>query len=570
MSNLENRSRRISRRALLGLLGGVGLGLVAKGLLKPPVELASGLWEQLVAAQSTREVALPSTGAARARVAVGYLSQATGYSNDLPFDPPERYPEYPYPQPVAALPNEAYTLLREALRAWRPEGFGGPGWNPLSNTIRPGDTVAIKPNLVWESGWNERRLGLNSTHPSTLRAVVDYVFKACGPKGRILICEGTAVASQWTQVVRISGLGELVRHLRQNRGVPVELVNLNDVPKEQALLVQLRERSMLLPLAGHTLFDLHNQPDWHTRHLGLGSYYIAPQPLQADVAISLAQMKVHRAAAVTLAMKNLFGLVPSWDGPYGDDRLKDVPHYTDQEAAGGPRTLYLENDTTWRTTVDLNRILLYADGRGRLQQGRQRRYLAIVDGLVAAGKDMFNPQPTILGALVVGNEPVSVDAVVARVMGFDPRKVRSVEWASGAAKLDLGPAAPSAIEVRVGGAGDLSGVNDGRRIVLPDVAAYSWQGHLEAADFSPPEVLLARVAGGQLQAVLRDASGVAFARLAGEANGRPFAQGMLLLDGTTEEGEWNSPLPPGLPRRGSLTLEMGDPLFNVRRETIAW
>ena len=100
--------------------------------------------------------------------------------------------------------------------------------------------MAIKPNLVWESGWSETRLGIATTHPSMLRAVVDYSFKACGPSGRILICEGTAVASQWSQLVRIARLGELVRHLRFELGVPVELVNLNDTPREQALLVQLR------------------------------------------------------------------------------------------------------------------------------------------------------------------------------------------------------------------------------------------------------------------------------------------------------------------------------------------
>jgi uncharacterized protein (DUF362 family) len=554
----------------MGLLGGVGLGLVAKGLTAPEAQVIPNLQELVAAFRGEPTDSVPVAGAPYARVAVGYLPAATSYSSDFPYDPSERYPEYPHNYPISSRSNEGYHLLRTALQAWNPDGFGEPAWNPLSNSIQPGDTVAIKPNLVWESGWSETRLGIATTHPSMLRAVVDYSFKACGPSGRILICEGTAVASQWSQLVRIARLGELVRHLRFELGVPVELVNLNDTPREQALLVQLRERSALLPLANRTLFDLHNQPDWHTRNLGLGSYYIAPQPLQADVLISLAKMKVHRATGVTMAMKNLFGLIPSWDGPYGDDYLKDVPHYTDKEATGGSRTLYLENDTTWRTTVDLSRLTLYADDRGRMQRDRQRRFLAIVDGLLAAGKQMFDPRPTPLGALAIGDEPVSVDAVASRVMGYDPRKVRSTSWALDTTDPDLGPASPSRIQVTVSGADGLHQVNDGSRIVPPDESAYSWRGHLEAVDFSPPELLLARVSNGQVQAIIRDSSGVAFARLVGEIGGRPFSQGMLLLDGTTEEGEWNLPLPAGAPQRGSLTLEVGDHLFNVHRETINW
>ena len=41
------------------------------------------------------------------------------------------------------------------------------------------------------------------------------------------------------------------------------------------------------------------------------------------------------------------------------------------------------NDTIWRAVVDLNKILLYADGEGVMRDTPQRRYYAIVDGVVA-------------------------------------------------------------------------------------------------------------------------------------------------------------------------------------------
>lgn len=568
MSNREPWSRRVSRRALLGLIGIAGAGLAARGLLRQDAGRVEELWRGLQQVQRPSGSGAVSPMRGRARVAVGYLPRVTWYNGAPPFDPEERYPEYPYDRPVAGLPNEGYRLLREALKAWWPEGCGTAGWSPLSNVIRPGDTVAIKPNLVWEPGWGERRLGLTTVHPSTLRAVVDYVYRACGPRGRIVVCEGTATNSAWPELLRTARLVELVEHLQRQLGVPIELANLNSTPREGALLVQLGSRSMLAPLAGRTLFDLHDQPDWHTRHLGLGSYYVAPQPLRADVVVSLAKLKVHRATGVSLAMKNMFGLIPSWDGPYGDDRLKDVPHYTDLEAAGGPRSLYLENDTTWRTTVDLNQILLYADQRGRLRPERQRRYLAIVDGLIAAGRDMFDPEPAPIGALVVGSDPVSTDVVATRVMGFDPWKVRSVSWARGAPEPTLGPAEPSAIDVRVSGAEDLSHVSDGLKTVTPEMRAYPWRGQVEADDFSPPLVIHVALAGTEARAVLRDASGVAFARLVWEGGvGSPSVE-LQLVGGDPREGEWRGTIPASHLLLGRPILETGDALLNVRREAL--
>ncbi|MHB0868870.1 MAG: DUF362 domain-containing protein [Chloroflexota bacterium] len=570
MAAPEERPRRISRRALLGLLGalGLGAGLAARGLLEPAGRVPEAAEGWIAGPPIQPQPPFDQRGDRLSRVAVGYLPGATGYNVTPPFDPAESYPEYPYAERVAGLPNQGYGLLREALRGWEPAGFGSAQWNPLAGLIRPGDTVALKPNLVWEPGWGEERLGLTTTHPSTLRAAIDYVHKACGPRGRILVMEGTATADQWPAVVRIAHIQELVDHLRRDHQVPVELLNLNDTPREQALLVSLGAHSMLAPLAGRTLFDLHDRPDWHTQSFGVGSYFVAPQPLQADVVVSLAKLKVHRSTGVTLAMKNLFGLIPSWDGPYGDNRLKDVPHYSDREAAGGPRSLYLENDTTWRVAVDLNRILLYADRKGSLREERQRRYLGIVDGLIAAGRDMFNPEPVPLGVLVVGEEPVSVDAVATRSMGFDPRRVRLLAWAQGTARPVLGPAEPSALEVRVSGAASISAAVDGSRVVTPEMQAYPWKGHLEASDFAPPEILQAGIVGRELRVALRDPSGVAFARLMWEREGQPFCSDLRLVGGSPQQGEWRGSLPAEALIGAPMELVSGDALFNSSRHTL--
>ena len=56
--------------------------------------------------------------------------------------------------------------------------IGSPQWNPLSDLIRRGQKVVIKPN--WVMHRNSSGCGLDSlvTHTSVLEAIVAYVLKA--------------------------------------------------------------------------------------------------------------------------------------------------------------------------------------------------------------------------------------------------------------------------------------------------------------------------------------------------------------------------------------------------------
>lgn len=502
------------------------------------------------------------------RVAVGYRPSATAYPDSAPFDPTEEYPEYPYDERLGATAtaNESYALVREALRAWNPAGYGSAAWNPLSSTIRPGDTVIVKPNLVWEDWWDRSRVGLCTSHGSTTRAVIDYVYKACGRSGRIIVCDGTANAWAWPSVVRATQIDRLVEHLREAHGVPVQLLDLN-AARESALLIKMGKDSAHYGL-DHTLFDLHDRPDWHTANFGPGSYYVSPAVLQADVVISLAKMKVHRMAGVSAAMKNLFGIIPSWDGPYGDDRLKDVPHYSALDKKEGNAGIYPGNDTVWRTIADLNRIALYSDQYGALRASPRRRYLGIVDGLLAAGRDMLNPVAVPLKTLVIGEEPVSVDAVAARVMGYDPRRIKSIALAAGVDGYALGPSDAKSIELALEGAEGLAQVNDGRSIVPPDAGAYSWKGYIEASDFAPPTLLEASTVNSQIAVKLEDDSGVEFARIHYTSAGRRYDKELKLTGPASTGGVWRVEVD-GESDLADVVLEAGDLLFNVARYKLA-
>ena len=130
-----------------------------------------------------------------------------------------------------------------------------------------------------------------------------------------------------------------------------------------------------------------------------------------DVVVSLAKMKNHVTAGVTLSMKNLFGVMP---GVY----------------YGWPKNV-LHHCGIDNSIVDIAATV--------------RPQLAIVDGVVGMEGDgpiMGTPRQSKL--LVMGTNLTAVDATTARLMGFEPRRLPFLRVASGR----LGPIAERHIQQR--------------------------------------------------------------------------------------------------------------------------
>jgi hypothetical protein len=82
------------------------------------------------------------------------------------------------------------------------------------------------------------------------------------------------------------------------------------------------------------------------------------------------------------------------------------------------------NDTIWRTIHDLNRIVFFADRAGRLMNKPQRKYLALVDGVVGGdGDGPLRPNPVPAGLVVAGFDPLAVDIACTRLMGLDWQRI---------------------------------------------------------------------------------------------------------------------------------------------------
>lgn len=208
---------------------------------------------------------------------------------------------------------------------------------------------------------------------------------------------------------------------------------------------------------------------------GHHAYVVPDSVLAADVVLNLPKLKTHRKAGLTAAMKNLVGINGSKDWlPHhtagsaeegGDEyarrslRKRIISDLRDriEAAPGAGRRRALRaveqavkatgrlvpfpdphwegswhgNDTLWRMVHDLHTVLFFADRQGRLHDHPQRRYLAVVDAIIAGeGEGPMRPSPRAAGLIVAGSGPAAVDAACCRLMGFDEAKVPLLAHAS--------------------------------------------------------------------------------------------------------------------------------------------
>jgi uncharacterized protein (DUF362 family) len=123
----------------------------------------------------------------------------------------------------------------------------------------------------------------------------------------------------------------------------------------------------------------------------LKQLYLPKTALGVDFLVSMPKLKTHHWAGVTLSLKNMFGIVPG--SCYGWP--KNVLHW-----AGIDRAI-----------LDVNAAC--------------RPDFAIVDGIVGMeGNGPIQGTPKASGVLVLGNDPVAVDATCCRVMGLVPERVK--------------------------------------------------------------------------------------------------------------------------------------------------
>jgi uncharacterized protein (DUF362 family) len=434
---------------------------------------------------------------------VAYGLTTPAYNSEPPFHPDTRFPELPFGD-VSTKPNEPYSLLRQLFFSLGLDRhrFGTQEWNPLGHLIQPGQTVLLKPNFVTSFNGSGDDLFAVVTHPSILRALVDYAFIALKGEGRVIIADAPDMGCQWDDLMTAQRLDAIQQWYAERRKFHIEFHDLRNFAMRDPTQMAFASNRVARPgdPAGHTVINLGKRSAFHGlpsqnyygadydrsetirhHHDDVHEYSISNTFLRADVVISAPKMKVHKKVGVTLNLKGLVGTNTNKnylihyrigsparhgdqlpDGLSANDRLfvRAQRWLFDRTLARQSRVgdavyaacraiyqrtlkpflpvsgeaLILDggnwhgNDSAWRMTSDLAKILFFADRQGTIQATPQRRVFCVVDGIIAGeNQGPLSPTAKPAGCLVAGENAFAVDLVATRLMGFDPRKIRQFD-----------------------------------------------------------------------------------------------------------------------------------------------
>ncbi|HRT05766.1 MAG TPA: DUF362 domain-containing protein, partial [Kiritimatiellia bacterium] len=387
-----------------------------------------------------------------------------------PYPPDEAYPEFPA-LPVGRTPNPVFALVRGALRdlGLDRQRFGTPAWNPLGELVAPGGKIVVKPNWVLHRNEGAGGMDCMISHPSLLRAILEYVFLA--RPAQVVLGDAPLQGCDFEKLQDYGGLRAVIAEFH-GRGLPLVVKDFrrtvmtvtNEIkrvaedlrPESDYVLVDLGADSLLEPISKDwkkfrvTVYDprkmrAHHRPGRHR-------FLLARDVLEADLVVNVPKLKAHKKAGITCCLKNLIGINGNKEylphhrkgarqaGRGGDshergswllwaaetaldgmNRRRDWPRFYRfcEYVVYGMLRVYrwrdplaqLEgswhgNDTIWRTCLDLNRALLYADKAGRMQDVPQREEISIVDAIVAGqGEGPLAPDPLATGAVFAVRNP---------------------------------------------------------------------------------------------------------------------------------------------------------------------
>jgi len=251
----------------------------------------------------------------------------------------------------------------------------------LDRLVR-GKLVAVKPNETYAD--EKDRTGV--TQPDTLRAVLRHIKRF---EPRELVVTGGSGAAKTDEVFRVAALMEVVEQ------------------------------------EGAQFFD-HNLPPFREVALEYGpdaevqgpqkSVMVNPRVLEYETLISLAQLKLHQTATVTLNLKNIAMSFPA-AGYYGYPRKTEEHenHFFDDMHS-------------------------YIAAMGK----RFPIHLGIIVGhpaMIATGP--LGGHAVETGMVIAGTDAVAADVVGAWLLGFGPQAVRHL-WEAG--RLGLGETKKKAME----------------------------------------------------------------------------------------------------------------------------
>ena len=367
------------------------------------------------------------------------------------------------------------------------ENFNSPEWNPLGHIIKPGNVVLLKPNLVLDKNPANLGEDCLYTNPSIVSAMINYVWIALKGSGKIIVADAPVQQCDFENLIETSGYkraveffksqnididlldlrglkskkenGVLIQETNQKNGI---VVDLGAVSQHAKLSVDELKKIRITDYDPKELLNHHNQE----KH----EYCIAEEILSADVIINMPKPKSHRKAGLTISLKNMVG---------ANVRKEYLPHHRMGDKNNGgdeysSKSVFLKangkfldlrnsvdsktnrykyifygkmasvcshldkalfskqsmregswygNDTIWRTIIDLNKVILYADKNGVMRDTPQRKMIVCADMIVVGEKEgPLLPSPKYCGIISYSENNVCFDEAIATLMGFDINK----------------------------------------------------------------------------------------------------------------------------------------------------
>jgi uncharacterized protein (DUF362 family) len=267
-------------------------------------------------------------------------------------------------------------------------------------------TVSIKINLTGNPGM---RLGDNLigdttyTNPFVIGATVHLLGRAGAKRIRLL----ESPTGSGLPIPEFISRANWDLHAILNAAKNVELINTN-FPGANNKFARFR-----ISTGGYIFpgFDLN------------------PAYSECDVFMSLAKMKEHATAGITLSMKNCFGMTPCTI--YGAGAGVDEPSLT--VSGGRQNVCHTGTRAPSKSAPRENDPTTPRDGGYRMPRivtdvcSARPIDIAVVEAVrTMAGSELARPGNDFLspGLIVAGTNPVTTDAVCVALMGYDPMSER--------------------------------------------------------------------------------------------------------------------------------------------------
>lgn len=490
-----------------------------------------------------------------AQVAVVAAEEAI-YPTAAPYNPSEKFPEYPFGDNLAMEKNSVYSAVRRLFYelGYDAGNFGKPEWNPLGFLIESGMTVVIKPNFVRSRHSEKKDVYSMITHPSVLRTVADYCVIALKGKGKIIIADAPQYDGNWDELINLTKLDTVADFYKNNSPIDFELSDLRpywsrkrhfpsmieplEGDAKGTVKINLGEKSAFRDFRhSKQLYGaVYHRQETVQNHTGKKQIYeLSRTVMDADVVISVPKLKTHKKVGVTMNIKGLVGACtnknlivhytlgsvreggdqypPNHFTPLEERLIKTERWMYDTFLA--KRSVPLEyihrsiywlhgkfikpfgigvekkkrlldvgnwygNDSAWRMSADLLKILCFADSQGIIHKSKQRRMFSIIDGIIGGeNKGPLEPDPVASGILLASENFLAADIVGTRLMGFDPKLIKYFVYLMNEREFDYSVKDFSDIEIKTENAEWRNCLSDSKNRFLNFKPYPGWIGHLE-------------------------------------------------------------------------------------------